>query len=795
MNKLMWQHIAKLKENDLRVEVLIPILERTQGLSQITDVHGVNEKGLDIIFFTVDSIRTTCYGLQLKRGDISGGGSRGDTVIQIIDQLNLATDFRHPVAIQPSGEYLIERFIVATNGKISSTAREEIARRTKQIPVDFWDIHEITKRAQAVYPEILTGTDVKLVEYLRETKIRCNTLDALDQITGIGTHTLSDVFVEPQLRRRFDPTLTDNDILKKQIKRNPALSLKSAEHNTVIIAEQNEGKTSIFRMLAYNLSNELLSNNSSIDDSEYRIPILLRAQNVLKKGSLIEAITDYLKNANLSHMADRLVKDETTWSSYMILIDGFSELPDDSLKRSCCELIERAIKSHRNIRSIIAARPDDFLHPGYFNDFFHYTIEEFSQQQVRSLVSKWTHDAVEFEDVADKMVSRVREALQLPGSPIPAIIGVMLYEKEQRYITNTAEAVDRYMVIRLGRYAQEMGIRSEVNWARKQDLLAEIAFEMVTDGIDSIDETKTAIKLDSIYDRMGEKSKSNIVINELVESGVLERKDGNLSFYRTAFRDFFAAHYLRNKLEKLEEFFKDHLYQRKWGQVLVFAAGLHRHNNQLLRRLNQKIEENRIQISMTDKDDYIYGAYLLGRILTNSEASDEDYRIDVLRTCLYASNESANELAQEAKNQFGNFGEIAALLGTEQTLFITIGVPWLQEQFKILINDTDISEEERYLLTSVYSHLGCDNWLDVLESAVQSSKSPKVIVALLVLIARLGKDRSIKIAGKNQWENIEKMIERKKNRLGDQFNQAIKTKSKILQIEANRIKRIKGRKK
>ena len=241
-----------------------------------------------------------------------------------------------------------------------------------------------------------------------------------------------------------------------------------------------------------------------------------------KKGSLIEAITDHLKNANLSHLADMLVKDEATWSSYLILIDGFSELPDDSLKRSCCELIERAIKSHHNIRSAIAARPDDFLHPGYFNDFFHYTIEEFSQQQVRSLVGKWTNDAVEFKDVADKMISRVREALQLLGSPIPAIIGVMLYEKEQRYITNTAEAVDRYMVIRLGRYAQEMGIRLEVDWTRKQDLLAEIAFGMVTEGIDLIDETETVRKLDGIYDRMGEKSKSNIVINELVDSGVLE---------------------------------------------------------------------------------------------------------------------------------------------------------------------------------------------------------------------------------------------------------------------------------
>ena len=116
-------------------------------------------------------------------------------------------------------------------------------------------------------------------------------------------------------------------------------------------------------MIAYNLSNELLSSNPSIDDSEYRIPILLRAQNILRKGSLIEAITDYLKNANLNRMADMLVEDEAAWSSYLILIDGFSELPDDSLKQNCCALIESAIKSHHNIRSAIAARPDDFYIP------------------------------------------------------------------------------------------------------------------------------------------------------------------------------------------------------------------------------------------------------------------------------------------------------------------------------------------------------------------------------------------------------------------------------------------------
>ena len=80
--------------------------------------------------------------------------------------------------------------------------------------------------------------------------------------------------------------------------------------------------------------------------------------------------------------------------------------------------------------------------------------------------------------------SASQEALQLPGSPIPAIIGVMLYEKERKFITNTADAVDRYMVIRLGRYAHEMGLPFEVDWARKQDLLGELAFRMVEEGLE-----------------------------------------------------------------------------------------------------------------------------------------------------------------------------------------------------------------------------------------------------------------------------------------------------------------------
>ena len=100
------ENLQALSEDDLRQKVLLPILRRHHNIKQVTDVHGVNERGLDIIFASEDGVRTNWYGLQLKRGDISGGGSGKHTVKTIIDQLELAKPFKHPVSTPPAGEYL-----------------------------------------------------------------------------------------------------------------------------------------------------------------------------------------------------------------------------------------------------------------------------------------------------------------------------------------------------------------------------------------------------------------------------------------------------------------------------------------------------------------------------------------------------------------------------------------------------------------------------------------------------------------------------------------------------------------
>lgn len=793
MKEHVRERLTGLTEAELRKDVIIPILERTPNLKQITDVHGANEKGLDVIFFSEDHIRKTCYGMQLKRGDISGGGSRTETVSQIIDQLNLASEFKHPVAIQPTGEYRIERFIVATNGRISTAAQDEIASRVNPIDVDFWDLSEVLRRANDVYPEILqAAADSEAIEYLKYVEAKCETLDSLDQLTGIAKRTLSDVFVEPAVRRRFDPTLADSKggTTTPHTHTVNALSIpEDGGSSVVLIGEQNEGKTAILRMMAIERVQSVLNGDTDIS-AQAQIPVLIRARNVLQHGDLTAAVADALEQGGAVERAEALAEGADL-TPYLLLVDGFSEVTSEKEKKKVAQVLESADSS---ATLMVAARPDDFLRPGFFDEFDHYTIKDFDQPQVRQLIQKWTSNTAVIEDVAEKMVDRVRDALQLPGSPIPAIIGVMLYEKEHRYITNTAEAVDRYMVIRLGRYSEEMGVRMEVEWQRKQDLLAEVAFNMVEEGLDQIAYDRAVAIMDEFYDRIGEPRQSKIAIGELITTGVLESVGTQyLAFFRLGFRDFFAAKKIVSQHGSVPEFFRRRIFDRRWGQALVFAAGLRRHNSDVLNDLNQLVSTERDQLNVGQTEDYLYGAYLLGRVLSNSDAAEKAPRLEVLHTAVQAACESASMLAKEAEEQFGPIGEVVALVGTEQTLLVTVGVPWLAEQYLELFTDPELEEEERYLLASVYSHLACDDWMQVLETAIAEAKSPRVVAALLMLVHVLDTQRTFTGEDKKEWKNLQKSLQRKQKRFGKTVDRLLEVRDPLLKIERQRLRRLKGK--
>ena len=780
--------LEALSENELRRDIVIPILSKTPGVHQVTDVHGTSEKGLDVVFCTMDPIRKTWYGLQLKKGKISGGGRGKQTVKEIVDQLGLANDHEHHVATPPAGTYRMDRFIVAASGRISQSARQEIASRLRPMEVEFWDLPALVGRARDVFPEVLQVADVELVDYLQCLSSQSEVLDALDQVPGVAERKLSEVFVEPGLRRRIDPGVGGDSKAARASAPVPALQLATKERSAVVIGEQNEGKTAILRMIAIRRCAELLDGRDGEDGGPLRVPVFVRASGVVSAKSVIGAVRDALSRGGARRRAEA-IQESGDLGDYIVLLDGFSELPSEHSKSLCAELVLDSEETQQG-RFVIAGRPNDFLRPLYFSASHHYTIPPFSSQEIGRLVRHWTKDTVKVQDVAEKLVERVRDALQLPGSPIPAIIGVMLYEKEQRFITNTADAVDRYMQIRLGRYAREMGVRMEVDWARKQDLLGEMAFGMVKQGLDSVPRADAGNVMRQIYARLGEADKSTKALDELVDAGVLYESEGELRFYRTAFRDFFAAHHLGGRAGEFDEFFEKHLFDRRWGQVLVFAAGLRRHNSDLLLRLNQRVEKEREQHVVFNGEDYLYGAYLLGRILSNSDFSDNNPRLEVLRTTVAAAGESADLLAAEAVEQFGNIGDVIALVGTEHTLFVAVGVPWLEKQIRELCDDENLSEDERYLLTSLHTHLACPGWIEVFDNLLRNAKTARVIAALIISGHIIDAVRPLNGSEAEGWARVKRALAKKRERFKATVAKAFSVKDRLIEIAQERMQRL-----
>jgi hypothetical protein len=787
-----WPKLGELSEDDLRRKIILPLLAATKGIHRINDVHGKNEKGLDIIFFEKSAIQDTCYGLQLKRDNIGGGGTKEGTVKEIIDQLGIAQDLTHPVAVEGIGRVQIDRFVVATSGRISETAREEIASRIKGVPVTFWDRFAIERRARELMPELFSVADGSAVVYLKGLAARYDTLDTLDQIPGVARRTLTQIYEEPTLRRRFDPTLVNSDEKSTgAVVRFPALRLADLDQHSVVIGEQDDGKTALLRMLVLKRARNILT--GPLGDERSHLPVLLRASDVIAAGrNVVGAIRTKLARFEAHPLVESLEADLAT-SGYLVLVDGFSELKHEKEKDEVEIAVKEFIAQYHKARVIVAGRPADFLTVKYFQDLRHHVLEDFNNGQVASLLNRWTSDSPALADVAKKLVKRIREALQLPGSPISATIGVMLYETERRFITNTAEAVDRYMVIRLGRYAHELGMRQQVDWSRKQDLLAEVAFFMIQTDVDSLRENDFVSMIDKIYERLGETPMGSVVLGELLEGGVVVRTGDFLSFHRTAFRDFFAGHGI-NQLPDRDRFFEENLFDRKWGLPLTFAAGLRRRNTALFPRLLKKVHDEHERAVGEPSSDYYYGAYLLGRILSNSETTDEDIRLEVLEECILAFERSLPEFVATAKKQFGNIGELAALMGIEQSFFVTVGVPWLEKQFRQIATSktSTASDDGRFLAASTYAQLGGEDYLGVLDFVAKKTSSTRVLMVLRVAAIQLLQARGATKKHRGKLRSLLGRLNRRLSREGrkDEAKKLLQIRSRVLQLEAKRMQRL-----
>lgn len=186
----------------------------------------------------------------------------------------------------------------------------------------------------------------------------------------------------------------------------------------------------------------------------------------------------------------------------------------------------------------------------------------------------------------------------------------------------------------------------------------------------------------------------------------------------------------------------------------------------------------------------MFAAFVLGRMLSNSESSDHEDRVAALRTVLSAVVRSIPGFEEVVVEQYGQIGRLMALLGAEQSLFITLGVPWLRKQLLTLIDDEASTEEERFILASTYAHLGFDDAYRVVERAVKGAQSTRVIIATDILVKQLSGSRKVQPEEQEALLQTQKLVKRRLRGRSDEVKRVLELKSPVLEVERKRLQRL-----
>lgn len=178
------KRLRALDETSFRRDVMVPLL-RKMGYESVSDVHGVNEHGLDIIYFSKDKGRRYLCGMQLKVGDIHSNKRKPNSPVQtLIRQAQEALSYKFEVPHE-EGRYPLSRLEVFTSGSISQPASDTIKNNSNRpIAVEFFGGDDVCQLLDKYWPDYFEMTE----KSMSPNRIGSHATQSPEETTSISSH-------------------------------------------------------------------------------------------------------------------------------------------------------------------------------------------------------------------------------------------------------------------------------------------------------------------------------------------------------------------------------------------------------------------------------------------------------------------------------------------------------------------------------------------------------------------------------------------------------------------------------
>ena len=386
------------------------------------------------------------------------------------------------------------------------------------------------------------------------------------------------------LENKIDHSILDLSLEEESNheKKNAEDVLKSLEP-IVILGEPGSGKTYLLRHLAKKLIESI-----SFDES-VRIPIIIKAR---YWGMPFKTIVDAIYNEIhifVPEITILIVENELALGRYVILVDGFDEIRNS--KNEFLLEIERLVRS-RMVKIIITSREANY-HGELSAQFHAWIIEKISNEQIDEFAKK----VASINNFSYILLEH--NLLELARLPLYLIMLCRLGIDNQSQIPNNkAKIQEEFARFLLHKYPHRRNplFNPAFTLNQKLDFLSMLARRKSID-VGFSDYADCAHEIGLIGD-------SKLLLNEIIESGLLKGDLSRLDFIHPTIMEFFHARAIASSTpDKIIEFIKERHLQEEYFETVLFLVG------QLRDQGNQAIVLDYLE----DEDILLYSKCLSAR--------------------------------------------------------------------------------------------------------------------------------------------------------------------------------------
>lgn len=338
--------------------------------------------------------------------------------------------------------------------------------------------------------------------------------------------------------------------------------------NIIFIGHSGIGKTTLLKYLTWVMSNECLQYQKC------SIPIYIQLRNYGLNNSIENLILDSLAKRDLN-ISEVQFRDYLKKNEFVFLFDAYDEVKEEYLEDLRSEMEQFIdIFNHKNHRVIVTSRNIRIPRILYSSQFYVCPLDE---SQIQELSKQYF----------DSDFSKFYYEIQIKGlrteSQNTLLLTLMIFiYKKSGLIPNSKTKIIEKVVNNIKDWEEIKPKRSNfvLSWKIKTDLLSELAFTSAKEheslSLAKEEADKIMFPIIEHYERSRDIPSGierQSLINNLISTGIIYEKVDGISFWHTAFLEYFASISLAKKYTENVSIIEEIKPRPWWNFIIIGAAG------------------------------------------------------------------------------------------------------------------------------------------------------------------------------------------------------------------------------